>query len=257
LKRTSNDAETLLTLARENGLRGVRESQAEVVLPLSASEIAALAQRLEADGVVRILTFSPLFLVSRESVDFLGRKIVAAVARFHEAHPEDAGIPLEQLKKRFDVPARVFLLAMKSLVHEKVVRLENDRLARTDFVRKLPPREEQLLRRIESAWGEAARPVLTWAEVQERLDVRPQTLEKMIGVLIERGGIVECGNGFLVQTRWLDGVIAKVRNRKRKELTVAEFKTLTGLSRKFAIPLLELLDECGVTRRNGASRDIV
>ena len=181
MKRTSNDAETLLTLARENGLRGVRESRAKTVLSLSDSEIATLAQRLEAEGEVRILAFSPLFLVSRESVEFLGRKIVAAVARFHEAHPEDAGIPLERLKTRFDVPARVFLLAVKSLVHEKEVRLEHDRLARTDFVRKLPPRDEQLLGRLESAWSETARPVLTRSEVQERLDVRLQTLEKMVG----------------------------------------------------------------------------
>jgi hypothetical protein len=40
-------------------------------------------------------------------------------------------------------------------------------------------------------------------------------------------------------------------------LTVGEFKDLTGLSRKFAIPLLELLDEMGVTRRRGATREIL
>jgi Elongation factor SelB, winged helix len=38
---------------------------------------------------------------------------------------------------------------------------------------------------------------------------------------------------------------------------VAEFKALTSLSRKYAIPLLELLDQMGVTRRRGAVREIL
>jgi len=51
--------------------------------------------------------------------------------------------------------------------------------------------------------------------------------------------------------------VAKLRASGRRELTVADFKALTGLSRKYAIPLLELLDEMGVTRRKGAVRDIL
>ena len=38
---------------------------------------------------------------------------------------------------------------------------------------------------------------------------------------------------------------------------MADFKAMTGLSRKFAIPLLELLDEMGVTRRVGPTREIL
>jgi hypothetical protein len=38
---------------------------------------------------------------------------------------------------------------------------------------------------------------------------------------------------------------------------VADFKAMTGLSRKYSIPLLELLDSLGVTRRKGSVRDIL
>jgi selenocysteine-specific elongation factor len=256
-QRASGDAETLLALVRANGLRGVHESRMTTALPLSPSEMEALAQNLEAEGVVRILSFSPLFVVSRESVDFFRGKIVAAVARHHEAHPEDSGILVERLRKRFDVPTRVFLLAMKALLHEGVLRQEGDGLALKDFVRRLPPRDERLLERLETGWDEIGRPILSQGEIQERLAVRPPTLAKLIKVLIDRRRILAFGEGLFVRAGWLDGIIAKVRDMKRTELTVSDFKTITGLSRKYAIPLLELLDDQGITRRRGASRDIV
>ncbi|NTU51038.1 MAG: hypothetical protein HGA94_01180, partial [Candidatus Aminicenantes bacterium] len=55
----------------------------------------------------------------------------------------------------------------------------------------------------------------------------------------------------------LDELVLKIRGSKKRELTVADFKAMTGLSRKYSIPLLELLDSMGVTRRKGSVRDIL
>jgi selenocysteine-specific elongation factor len=48
-----------------------------------------------------------------------------------------------------------------------------------------------------------------------------------------------------------------IKESGKRELTVSDFKKMTGLSRKYAIPLLELLDQMGVTRRKGPSRLIL
>ncbi|MBS1226486.1 MAG: Elongation factor SelB, winged helix, partial [Candidatus Aminicenantes bacterium] len=58
-------------------------------------------------------------------------------------------------------------------------------------------------------------------------------------------------------SKWLDEIVRKIRGSGRRELTVADFKAMTGLSRKYSIPLLELLDSMGVTRRKGSVRDIL
>jgi selenocysteine-specific elongation factor len=50
-----------------------------------------------------------------------------------------------------------------------------------------------------------------------------------------------------VRRRWSPG----------SKLDVGAFKELTGLSRKFVIPLLEYLDRERVTRRAGAERTVV
>ena len=69
--------------------------------------------------------------------------------------------------------------------------------------------------------------------------------------------IVEGIDGFILHSRWLDEIIRKIRSSGKRELTVADFKGMTGLSRKYSIPLLELLDSMGVTRRKGSVRDIL
>jgi selenocysteine-specific elongation factor len=82
-------------------------------------------------------------------------------------------------------------------------------------------------------------------------------LNKLLSLLIERKKIVQGKEGFFLHSRWLDEVIKRIKDSGRTELTVPDFKKMTGLSRKYAIPLLELLDQMGVTRRKGPLREIL
>jgi selenocysteine-specific elongation factor len=256
-KKLSRDDEALLALATENGLRGVKESQAQILLPLSRAELISLAQYLEEEGRIRILGFSPLFFISRESVDFLGRKIVAYIAKFHRNHPGENRASLDQLKNRFDTPVKILLLALKTLVHDGTLRRDGGGYALKGFERRLPPREEKILRALEEMSLTSERPALSSKDLQEKLGLSAMKLESLLDILVERKKIVRSPDGFFLHSPWLDDLAARIRSSARRELTVADFKAMTGLSRKYAIPLLELLDEMGVTRRRGATREIL
>jgi selenocysteine-specific elongation factor len=67
---------------------------------------------------------------------------------------------------------------------------------------------------------------------------------------------VRVGQGYAAHRDSLESLRTKLRDlAERKPLFgVADFKALTGLSRKHAIPLLEYLDRSGVTERRGDSR---
>jgi len=79
----------------------------------------------------------------------------------------------------------------------------------------------------------------------------------MLSFLIEKKKIVQGKDGLILHSRWLDEIISKIRKSRKRELSVADFKEMTGLTRKYAIPLLELLDQMGVTRRKGSLREIL
>jgi len=52
----------------------------------------------------------------------------------------------------------------------------------------------------------------------------------------------------------LRGKLASYKKAKGERISVPVFKDLTGVTRKYAIPLLEYLDRERVTRRDGDSR---
>ena len=87
--------------------------------------------------------------------------------------------------------------------------------------------------------------------------ITPQKLDWMLSLLTERKKIIQGTDGLLLHSQWLDEVVQNLKKSGKKEMTITEFKKITGLSRKYAIPLLELLDQMGVTRRKGSVREIL
>ncbi|MCJ7611835.1 MAG: SelB C-terminal domain-containing protein [Candidatus Aminicenantes bacterium] len=254
---TKSAADEMATLLKGKKLLGLSESEIKRSLRLTAEEAAEQAQALEAEGRAVILTFSPLFLLSKESLEFLQAKVLKYLEQHHSHHPEDMGVKLERLQDRFDVPKKAMILALKGLSREGKTRESGDVYSLAAFEAFLSPAEEDQLAELEriSLRGELdARAI---KDVQLRLHVSPKRMAKLLSILVERKRVVQGKNDFYVHSEWLDGLVAKLRARADAELSVAEFKQLAGLTRKYAIPLLELLDEMGVTRRKGSVRVIL
>ena len=148
-------------------------------------------------------------------------------------------------------------LALKSLVREGTVSLERQTVRLADFRIPLTPQDEEVLKRLEEMFLKGEFQSVSLEDIRTRFHLSPQKLQTLLAVLTEREKIVEGRDGFIVHSKWLDEIVDRLRESGRRELTVAEFKSMTGLSRKYAIPLLELLDEMGVTRRRGSVRDIL
>jgi selenocysteine-specific elongation factor len=251
------DMAKLDALVQSQGLRGLREDEASIHLPLEPADLLALAERLEEAGRVRILSFHPLHLIGNGGVDFLGGKILAYIEAFHAHHPKDAGVDRKRLAGRFDVPSPILKLALKSLVHESRLREEGGTFALPSFRPTLPPREEKMLEDLEKTCFGGDFRAVSLNDVREHFNLAPDRLEAMLSRLVERRRIVQGQEGFYLHARWLEDLTARLRARPDRIMTIAEFKALTGLSRKYAIPLLELLDELGVTRRKGSLREIL
>ena len=81
-------------------------------------------------------------------------------------------------------------------------------------------------------------------------------LDRVARALLADGTLQRVGDSILVHRDSLDALKQEVRRRwpPGSRLDVAAFKELTGLSRKWVIPLLEYLDRERVTRRAGADR---
>jgi len=251
------EKEMMLALTESKGVHGLTENEIERFASLPPKSGLRWAQELEAEGRIKILSFSPLFLLAESSYIHLCDRILTHIETQHRAKPDLIGISVPMLRARFRVPERILWLALKRLEREDRIQRRGDRILPPDLRIAVSPEEERLLTELEelSLKGELKR--LSLEEIRKRFRLSGAKWDRLLVLLIERKKVVQGLDGFLIHSQWLDAIISRLRSLGRREITIAEFKSLTNLSRKYAIPLLELLDQLGITRRSGSKREIL
>ena len=114
---------------------------------------------------------------------------------------------------------------------------------------------EQLTERVRSLGIQAPAP----DELIDSLKLDRNTARKIMQLMLKENALVKINEDMFVDSAAMEKLINDVKALKSKnpKLGVGEFKDLTGVSRKFAIPLLEYLDRQRVTRRVGDERVIL
>jgi selenocysteine-specific elongation factor len=143
------------------------------------------------------------------------------------------------------------------LAAQKVLVVQGDQVTLPGRSAQLTGEESALsvavLARYEKAGLEAPSP----GEVALALGAKPQILDGVIRHLVTRGQMVKLPSGLLLSAAALATLRRDLFATAWERFTVADFKDRFGLTRKWAIPLLEHLDSTGATRRMGDDRMIV
>jgi selenocysteine-specific elongation factor len=117
--------------------------------------------------------------------------------------------------------------------------------------------EEQALEAIEGAFRNAGLAVPFVGEVLAKCGVEPARARSLLQMLMRRGRLAKLADELVFHVDALEELRRKVSALKGRRLSVPEFKDLAGVSRKYAIPLLEYLDRERVTRRDGDTRQVL
>lgn len=259
LKLLASEAQDmLLALLRLKGIRGLREKEITEFCGFTSESILSLAQELELKGLIKILGFNPLFLISQESLIFLVDQLLAFLKRYHQKHPEALGIQIEKLRKRFRLPRLILNLALAKMKKDDLIIFREKEVVSLPFDEiPLDPEELKILAELERMCYQGEFRRVSLEELKNRFRLSRRSIEKLLAHLVARKKIFESADGFYIHSHWLEEIIQRLRHSGKKEMTVGEFKAMTGLSRKYAIPLLELLDRMGITRRKGSIREIL
>jgi len=113
--------------------------------------------------------------------------------------------------------------------------------------------------RIEQAFATAGLKVPALKEVLAALPVDRTRAQKIVTLLLRDRVLVKLSDELVFHRSALDSLRLSVQTYRQRspQIDVAGFKDLTGVSRKYAIPLLEYLDRERVTRRIGDIREIL
>ena len=143
------------------------------------------------------------------------------------------------------------------LAAQKVLTVQGDQVTLPGRSAQLTSEESQLSAAVLQHYEKAGLAPPSPGEAAVALGAKPQILDGVIRHLVARGQMVKLPSGLLLATSALTGLRQDLLATSWDRFSVAEFKDRFGLTRKWAIPLLEHLDSTGATRRVGDDRMIV
>ena len=245
------------------GDRGLRLADLAAATGWTNEVLARVAAQVQKDGSV--IDAGGVYL-ARESLDRLSESVVAELERHHKREPLARGMLRETLREK------VFAHSLPELFAGVLARLEADGkvVSEKDIVRSskhsvgLSDQDAELSRKIEQLYLSAGVEAPTIDEVMTRAEVpvaRRAQARKIMQLLIDDRKLVRVQGEMFMHAQVLDDLKSRLikyasQHEPDRLIDVAAFKDLAGVSRKYAIPLLEYFDRAQVTRRAGDKRQI-
>ncbi|MGB7845549.1 MAG: selenocysteine-specific translation elongation factor [Candidatus Acidiferrum sp.] len=226
------------------------------------TEVVAAAQNLAKARIIRIVNAEPLLVLSETLFQEVAKKLLTRVETFHKENPLLPGIPREDL--RVSVGRRVRTETFRAALEE--LASQNKLLAQGELVKKpgaeitLMPEEARAKEQIEQAFRKAGLAVPSVKEVLAQLAIESRRAEKILQILMREKVLVRVSPELIFHRDALGrlpGLLENYRKAKGERISVPAFKELAGITRKYAIPLLEYLDRQRLTRRMGDERVIL
>jgi selenocysteine-specific elongation factor len=216
---------------------------------------AQLTPAVRAGSVVRA---GELFL-DAPALEALKSRIASAASDFHKKNPLVGGISKEELRAQVDASPEVFETAAAMLVREKKLEVIGDLVRLPGQGVAMKDEEAESKKKIEDAFASAGLKVPALQEVLAGLKVDKVRAQKIVTLLLREKIIIKVSDELVFHRGALEQLRRQMAAYKVKsaKIDVARFKELTGVTRKYAIPLLEYLDRERVTRRVGDVREIL
>ncbi|MGV8081697.1 MAG: selenocysteine-specific translation elongation factor [Syntrophales bacterium] len=253
-----DEAERVSVILDRSGFGGATLNEMVVRTGLPEAALRKILEKLFTDRRAILMDREEWRAVSRTAHDDVQERILRTVRTYHEKNPLKEGIPREELRSTAGsyIPVKLFGSALRDL--EKAGRL----VAERDTVRLEEHRvdwkgsQEDLRGEILQIYQEAGYAPPTVREFAERFRDRKREADKILGVLIQEGILVRINEDL----HFHRDALARLREdyraflRKAGKANPTDFKDLTGLSRKFIIPLMEYFDQAKLTIRVGDHR---
>jgi len=254
--------EEILRAMAERNILGITASEVIVRTGWVESELQAAIKALAERQGIRIVSHEPLAFLSEQRFSDIAKQLLARVERFHKENPLLPGITREELKAGLGrrVRPEAFGAALQLLTDQKKLALQGEFVKKAGAEITLAPEEVRAKEQIAQAFAKAGLAVPSVKEVLAQLKIETARAEKLLQILLREKVLVRVSADLIFHQAALDsltGLLARYKKTKGERIGVPAFKELTGVTRKYAIPLLEHLDRQRLTRRAGDERVIL
>ncbi|MBT8369804.1 MAG: SelB C-terminal domain-containing protein, partial [Deltaproteobacteria bacterium] len=256
-----NDPETvIIEHVEQAGYSGVSFAHLKIMTNLTDKQLETILQHMLSQKRVVQTDKENRIFIHQTAFDTLKQKTAEYLGTYHHTYPLKAGMPKEELKSKFPqlTDSKLFNMALTQMIkssqvvqEENTVRLESHRVS-------LGKDQADIRDSILKIYQKGGLQPPYFRDVILTLDTDPSRAKDVLMHLVEEGQIVKTKDDLYFHAKAVDDLKKRMIEflKSRGEMTTPQFKQLTGVSRKFVIPLIEYFDAKNVTLRVGDSRKL-
>ncbi|MCP4668956.1 MAG: selenocysteine-specific translation factor, partial [Deltaproteobacteria bacterium] len=191
--------------------------------------------------------------------DFLNKareEIVGTIGRYHQEFPLKAGLIKEELRSRTTGAnnVKLFNTIVNQLTQEDVIVQDKEVVRLQDHRVTLAQDQEKARQELEGIYLKSGLKPPYFKELKGKFSGAMGA--DMLGVAVKEGALLKVKEDLYYHRKVIEDLQQKLTRflEKNGEINAPLFKEMTGLSRKYAIPLLEYFDAAQVTVRVGDNR---
>jgi selenocysteine-specific elongation factor len=262
LKQLSHQApEAVIALhLQASGIQGLSLAHLKVMTNLPDKQLENTLQSLLSTKTLILVDKENRIYIHHNCFTTLKNDFQSHLADYHSAHPLKPGMSKEELKTKFPpfLTSKLFNLTLNQMVKEQKIVQEENTVRLASHTVSLGSKQADVKNKILDTYLQAGLQPPYFRELSKSMDADPQRSRDILMHLVNEGAIIKVKEDLYFHAE----TIKKLRKKlvefleARGEINTPQFKEMTGVTRKYVIPLAEYFDSTNVTLRVGDVRKL-
>jgi selenocysteine-specific elongation factor len=257
LFREGSGEEILRQYVFRSGAGGVLFGDLLNRVSIPRKEIQRLLKKMMDQGEILVVDPEKMKVIDVRPYHRLKEMIVAQLKEFHHKFPMKSGLAKEEMRTKLptEMDIKLFQPLLNELIQSMKVVMEKDKL-RLASHQIASIDEKGLMKRAEGAIRAGDLQPPSSKELADQWSNSEQEVQAILEHLVHEGVLVKVKSGMYFHRDSIERLKESLIQylKQHREITTPEFKEMTGVSRKYAIPLIEFFDQTRLTLRLGDKR---
>ncbi len=257
--RNGSSEERLLLFIEESDTRGITRDQLATRIGVFGKRLEKILQLPLSSGKIKLVESESGRFIAASVYQYLTDIIIDYLKNYHRKHPLKPGLSKEELRSQLPrhIDHKLLSFCLGDLVKKKEIVQDQALVRHASHEIALQADDEEVKGKIMALYRQGGLKPPNSKDVFSRLaDYPKKQTQEVLNLLLQERQLVRVTEALYFTSDSLAELQERVTDfiKKEGEIDAPRFKDLTGLTRKFTIPLLEYFDKIKLTIRIGDKR---
>lgn len=257
----SNPETIMIHHIKESGHHGIVTSDLLLMTNITEAALNQILDTLVSRNEVVWADKDTHRYIHAQTIENIKSDITGCLKQYHDRYPLKMGMPKEELKSKFPpaaVESKLFNLGIDDLLARKAIFQEEETVRMATHVVSLKGEQSKIKKKIMGVYEKNGLTPPYFKDISNSFGLDPSAARDILMVLVDEGHIIKVKEDLFFNTMAIDDLKSRLVEflKRHKEITTPQIKELTGVSRKYVIPLIEYFDAKQITIRIGDIRKL-